>query len=104
MTTDPALQAALLDDPQPLLGGTLWLMSRFHDAPCPVVAQRIVDNLARLAAHPFCGDALRATCGTLRAGWAARCLRTQLGLEKAATAAAAGDAPAAAAPAGTPIH
>lgn len=82
MTADPALQAALLDDPQPLLGGTLWLMSRFHEQPCPVIARRITDNLDRLAAHAFCGDPLRAMCGTLRAQWAARCLRTELGLER----------------------
>lgn len=86
MTTDPALQAALLDDPQPLLGGTLWLMSRFHEAPCPVLARRITENLERLAAHPFCGDALRAMCGSLRANWATRCVRAQLGLERPSVA------------------
>jgi hypothetical protein len=92
MTPDPALQAALLDDPQPLLGGTLWLMTRFHEAPCPVLARRIVDNLERLAGHDFCGGPLRAACATLRAQWAARCLRAQLGLERASAGDGARDA------------
>ena len=39
MTADPALQAALLDDPQPPLCGTFWPMSRFHEAPCPAVSR-----------------------------------------------------------------
>lgn len=104
MTTDPALQAALLDDPQPLLGGTLWLMSRFHEAPCPVLARRIAENLERLAAHPFCGDALRAMCGTLRANWAARCVRAQLGLERPSAVRATDGEPAAAVPPGAALH
>jgi hypothetical protein len=88
-------------------------MSRFHEAPCPVVARRIADNLERLAAHPFCGDALRAMCGTLRASWAARCLRAQLGLERPSIGAAAGGtdaahgadaAPGATPPAGPALH
>jgi hypothetical protein len=104
MTTDPALQAALLDDPQPLLGGTLWLMSRFHEAPCPVLARRIAEHLERLAAHPFCGDALRALRGTLRTNWAARCVRGQLGLERPSAARAAEDDPGASAPAGAALQ
>ncbi len=104
MTTDPALQAALLDDPQPLLGGTLWLMSRFHEAPCPVLAQRIAENLGRLATHPFCGDALRAMCGSLRATWAARCVRAQLGRERPSAHGAPDEAGDAIAPAGAALH
>jgi hypothetical protein len=76
--TDPDLQTALLEDPQPLLGGTMWLMSRFQTAPCPVLARRIVDNLGTLSTHPYCGEGLRRMCATMRAQWAAHCIRTQL--------------------------
>lgn len=75
--TDPTLQAALLDDPQPLLGATMWLMSRFTQAPCPVVAQRVVENLGRIANHPHCDDALSRMCATMAAQWARNCLRAQ---------------------------
>ncbi len=69
-----------------------------------MLARRIAENLERLAAHPFCGDPLRAMCGTLRANWAARCVRAQLGLERPSVARDADGEPVAAVPAGTALH
>jgi hypothetical protein len=76
--TDPVLRAAPLDDPQPVLGGTMRLMTRFGEAPCPALARRIADHLELLASHPSSGDLLRRMCTTMRAQWAAQCILAQL--------------------------
>jgi hypothetical protein len=78
--TAPPLPAD--DDARRLIGAALARISSFRDAPSAALAHRIADDLGALAAHPGCGDGLRLTCGTLRAQWAARCLRIELGLER----------------------
>ncbi|MEY2892588.1 MAG: hypothetical protein RJA98_2496 [Pseudomonadota bacterium] len=58
---------------EPLLSGTLALMSAFQQAdPCPQMAGRIAANLARLAADRHLSDPCRTVMTRLAAQWQAR--------------------------------
>lgn len=62
--------ADVIDDPEPVIGGTLFLMSAFQERPCPLVARKIAYNLQILSIHPCCGEALRRLCGRMLRHWA----------------------------------
>ena len=60
-------------DVEPLLAGTLALMSAFHGgAPCPHMGRKIASNLARIAAHPQLSPEFRTIVGRLAGQWAQR--------------------------------
>ncbi|HYF57731.1 MAG TPA: hypothetical protein VEA81_02115 [Burkholderiaceae bacterium] len=109
--TDAEPTADLPEDPQTTLGETLWLMSRWDQAPCPALARGIAERLAALAGHPDCGEPLRRRCRILRAHWAARALHAELALAastgddapRGTTAAGPAEA-AAGAPSGATLH
>ena len=67
--TDPKPAAA--DPAAALLAGTLCLMSCYAQHPLALYAERVADNLARLAADPQLTPELRAVCRRLGERWEA---------------------------------
>lgn len=73
-TTTPASdQPAPLSQAEPLLAGTLALMTRYSEGCCDthsvLMAQKIVDNLSALSAHPGASAAFQAMAANLRGLW-----------------------------------
>ena len=60
-------------DVEPLLAGTLALMSAFLGGTrCPHMGRKIASNLARIAAHPMLSPEFRTIVGRLAGQWAQR--------------------------------
>ena len=88
--------ADVIDDPEPVIGGTLFLMSAFQERPCPLVARKIAYNLQILSIHPCCGEALRRLCGRMLRQWSvdeAQTAGTDGKVDAEAAAAAAAEGP-----------
>jgi hypothetical protein len=54
---------------EPVLAGTLCLMSAFRTTACPLMAGRIATNLALLADHPDLSPEFRRVCRRLIEQW-----------------------------------
>lgn len=67
---DATRQTAVIDDLEPVVSATMYLMSSFQERPCPVVAHKIVHNLELLSHHPCCSGPLKRLCVRMRAQWA----------------------------------
>lgn len=65
-TSDEATAAAPL---QPVIGGTLLLLSFYARTPHLGAADRIAHNLALIARHPDACDGLQRICAQLFASW-----------------------------------
>lgn len=63
---DPQPDTAAL---QPVIGGTLLLLSFYARTPHLGAADRIAHNLALIARHPEACDGLRRICAQLFASW-----------------------------------
>jgi hypothetical protein len=63
--------SAASDTPQvdPLIGGTLALLTLYARAPDMAAADRIAANLAQLARHPRLSEPLRTLCTQLFLHW-----------------------------------
>lgn len=62
----------LLDAPtalEPILSGTLTLLTHYARMPDLAVSERIACNLALIARHPDASSALQAVCTGLFADW-----------------------------------
>jgi hypothetical protein len=64
--TNPAPEPAAL---QPVIGGTLLLLSHYAQAPDLAAAERIAHHLALIARHPDASDGLQHICTQLFATW-----------------------------------
>ena len=67
-----ALVYATPHNAEPVLAGTLVLMSIFRNSACPHAAQKIVHNLALLSNRPELSEEFRNLCGRLCEEW--RCM------------------------------
>ncbi len=56
---------------EPVLAGTLALMTEYAQHPCPLFAEKISSNLGRLAATSFLSTPMRLLCQKLEASWVA---------------------------------
>lgn len=54
---------------QPVIGGTLLLLSHYAQAPDLAAAERIAHHLALIARHPDASDGLQHICTQLFAAW-----------------------------------
>ena len=54
---------------EPLIAGTLALMTRYPTRPCVCVSERIGENLMQLSVCQFLSPALRTLCDRLKADW-----------------------------------
>jgi len=54
---------------QPVIGGTLLLLSYYAQSPHLGAADRIAHNLALIARHPDASDGLQHICTQLFAAW-----------------------------------
>lgn len=68
---DPAIVAESAARAEPILAGTLCLMSAYRQNACPLLAQKIVCNLTGLARHPDLSPEFRRVCERLAMGWTA---------------------------------
>jgi hypothetical protein len=64
--TEPAPDRIAL---QPVIGGTLLLLSHYAQAPDLAAAERIAHHLALIARHPDASDGLQHICTQLFAAW-----------------------------------
>jgi len=75
-TEKPAsLVYARIDSPEPVLAGTLCLMSAFLNGGCMHLAQKVIHNLTVLSTRPEFSDEFRGVCLNLRAHWCNECAR-----------------------------
>jgi hypothetical protein len=54
---------------EPIIGGTLALLTHYARLPNLAAADRIAGNLALIARHPDASDALQAVCTRLFTDW-----------------------------------
>jgi hypothetical protein len=73
--TPDGLVYARIDNPEPVLAGTLTLMSAFLTGGCMHVAQKVIHNLTVLSTRPEFSDEFRRLCLNLRAHWCNECAR-----------------------------
>jgi hypothetical protein len=66
---------APIDGPEPVLAGTLCLMSAFLNGGCAHLAQKVIHNLTVLSKQPEFSDEFRRICLNLRAHWGNECAR-----------------------------
>jgi len=66
---------ARIDNPEPVLAGTLTLMSAFLNGGCVHLAQKVIHNLTVLSTRPEFSDEFRRLCLNLRAHWCNECAR-----------------------------
>lgn len=99
MSNTENLVYAAIDDAEPVLAGTLCLMSAFLTGGCPHLAQKVIHNLGVLSQRPELSEEFRRTCLNLRAHWCNECARA---CAQAMDAKAADDS--APPPAGIPLH
>lgn len=66
---DPATDAAGDSPIEPIVGGTLALMSHYARTPSFAAADKIARNLALLARHPQATGALQTVCSRLFLQW-----------------------------------
>ncbi|MCS6995363.1 MAG: hypothetical protein NZ533_00135 [Casimicrobiaceae bacterium] len=71
---------------EPVLAGTLALLTHASECSCPLVAARITSNLNRLASCPHLSPPFRLLCSNLARVWDARRLRLSAPGEKTAPA------------------
>ncbi|MDB5804030.1 MAG: hypothetical protein JWN73_1352 [Betaproteobacteria bacterium] len=65
-----------ITDPEPVLAGTLCLMSAFlNGGGCMHLAQKVIHNLTVLSNRPEFSDEFRRTGLNLRAHWCNECAR-----------------------------
>jgi hypothetical protein len=66
----PSFAASASDTPiEPIVGGTLALMSHYARTPNFAAADKIARNLALLARHPDASDELQTVCSRLFIQW-----------------------------------
>lgn len=72
-TTPSSDQASPLPQAEPLLAGTLALMTSYSQGCCDMhsllIARKIVDNLSALSTHPGASVAFQAMTANLRVLW-----------------------------------
>ena len=67
---------ARIDNPEPVLAGTLTLMSAFlNGGGCEHLARKVIHNLTVLSTRPEFSDEFRRVCLNLRAHWCNECAR-----------------------------
>ena len=66
---------ARIDGPEPVLAGTLTLMSSFLNGGCIHLAQKVIHNLTVLSSRPEFSEEFRRLCLNLRAHWCNECAR-----------------------------
>jgi hypothetical protein len=66
---------APIEDAEPVLAGTLCLMSAFLTGGCLHLAQKVIHNLGVLSRRPDLSEEFRHTCLNLRAHWCNECAR-----------------------------
>jgi len=86
---------ARIDNPEPVLAGTLTLMSAFLNGGCNHLAQKVIHNLTVLSTRPEFSDEFRRVCLNLRAHWCNECARGAVGSPSTHQAPAATEAAAA---------
>lgn len=70
VTADPdAPKAASMPLLDPILGGTLALLTHYARMPDLRVCEHIACNLALIARHPDASEALRSACADLFTAW-----------------------------------
>lgn len=75
--TPDALVYGRIDNPEPVLAGTLCLMSAFlNGGGCLHLAQKVIHNLTVLSTRPEFSDDFRRICLDLRAHWCQECAKT----------------------------
>ena len=65
----PEAQSAALPQLEPIIGGTLALLTHYARMPDLQVSDRIACNLALIARHPQASAALQAVCTGLFTDW-----------------------------------
>jgi hypothetical protein len=78
----PLAEENTVDNVEPILAGTLCLMSVSDRRQCPAVTRKIIDNLTLLSRHPSISPSFQRICEKLRDDWCERDLAQENGEEK----------------------